>query len=116
MPDDLKVGFEATGEQEWALWRVLIHKGINAVQLSPAQIKVFAFSMGKRAKTDQINAELVARFMVFRPEAGRTLPDEKLQLLRALTVRRAQMIDARKRLSAQYQSPAFSQKCQNSVV
>ncbi|WP_231100623.1 IS110 family transposase [Gluconobacter potus] len=71
--------------------------GINAVQLPPAQIKAFAFSTGKRAKTDQIDAELIARFVVFRPGAGRTLPDEKLQLLRALTVRRTQMVDARKR-------------------
>ncbi|WP_215762444.1 IS110 family transposase [Acetobacter sp. P1H12_c] len=101
MPDDLKVGFEATGGQEWALWRILISMGINAVQLPPAQIKAFALSMGKRAKTDQIDAELIARFMAFRPEAGRALPDEKLQRLRALTVRRAQMVDARKRLSAQ---------------
>ncbi|WP_231875102.1 IS110 family transposase [Gluconobacter thailandicus] len=101
MPDDLKVGFEATGGQEWALWRVLISMGINAVQLPPAQIKAFALSMGKRAKTDQIDAELIARFLALRPEVGRTLPDEKLQLLRALTVRRAQMVEARKRLSAQ---------------
>lgn len=54
--------------------------------------------MGKRAKTDQIDTELIVRFMVFRPEAGRILPDEKIQLLRALTVRRAQIVDARKRL------------------
>ncbi|GAC88974.1 transposase [Gluconobacter thailandicus F149-1 = NBRC 100600] len=74
--------------------------GINAVQLPPAQIKAFALSMGKRAKTDQIDAELIARFLALRPEVGRTLPDEKLQLLRALTVRRAQMVEARKRLSA----------------
>ena len=100
MPDGLKVGFEATGGQEWALWRVLISMGIKAVQLPPAQIKAFAFSMGKRAKTDQIDAELIARFMAFRPEADRALPDEKLQLPLALTVRRAQMVDARKRLSA----------------
>ncbi|GLQ66810.1 hypothetical protein GCM10007870_23950 [Gluconobacter kondonii] len=101
MPDGLTVGFEATGGQEWALWRVLISMGLNAVQLPPAQIKAFALAMGKRAKTDQIDAELIARFMAFRPEAGRTLPDEKLQFLRALTVRRAQMVEARKRLSAQ---------------
>ncbi|WP_237954470.1 transposase [Acetobacter senegalensis] len=75
--------------------------GISAVQLPPAQIKAFIFSVGKRAKTDQIDAELIARFMAFRLEVGRTLPDEKLQLLRALTVRRAQMVDARKRLSSQ---------------
>ncbi|MGC5749945.1 IS110 family transposase [Gluconobacter sp. NFX36] len=101
MPDGLKIGFEATGGQEWALWRLLISMGHNAVQLPPAQIKAFALSMGKRAKTDQIDAELIARFMAFRPEAGRTLPDVKLQFLRALTVRRAQMVEARKRLSAQ---------------
>ncbi|WP_456306093.1 transposase [Gluconobacter kondonii] len=89
MPDGLKIGFEATGGQEWALWRLLISMGLNAVQLPPAQIKAFALSMGKRAKTDQIDAELIARFMAFRPEAG------------ALTVRRAQMVEARKRLSAQ---------------
>nr|WP_080578958.1 transposase [Gluconobacter thailandicus] len=98
--EGLKVGFEATGGQEWALWRVLISMGINAVQLRLAQIKAFAFSMGKRAKTDQIDAELIARFLALRPEAGRTLPDEKLQILQALTVRRAQMVEARKRLSA----------------
>ncbi|WP_249198118.1 IS110 family transposase [Gluconobacter wancherniae] len=89
MPEGLKIGFEVTGGQEWALWRVLISMGLNAVQLPPAQIKAFALSMGKRAKTDQIDAELIARFMVFRPEACRTLPDVKLQFLRELTVRRS---------------------------
>lgn len=38
MPDGLKVGFEATGGQEWALWPVLIRVEVTAVQLSPAQI------------------------------------------------------------------------------
>ncbi|OAJ66125.1 IS110 family transposase [Gluconobacter cerinus] len=55
-----------------------------AVQLPPAQIKVFALSMGKRAKSDQINAELIARFLALRLEVGRTPPDEKLQLLRSI--------------------------------
>ena len=44
---------------------------MDAVQLAPAHIKAFALSEGKRAKTDRIDAELVARFMAFRPEAGR---------------------------------------------
>lgn len=47
MPDGLKVAFEATGGQEWALWRVLISMGLNAVQLPPAQIKAFALSIGE---------------------------------------------------------------------
>jgi len=76
MPDDLNIGFGAPRGQEWALWRVLIRKGINSVQFIAAQIKAFALSMEKRAKTDQIDAELIARFMTVRPKAGRALPDE----------------------------------------
>ena len=101
MPAPLRIGFEATGGQEWALWTRLVGAGIDAAQLPPAQIKAFALSRGRRAKTDRIDAELIARFMAFRPEAGRRLPNEKLRVLRALTTRRAQMVERRKRLVAQ---------------
>ncbi|WP_245298845.1 IS110 family transposase [Pseudotabrizicola sediminis] len=64
-------------------------------------MKAFAQSRGTRAKTDRIDAELIARFFAFRPEAGRSLPAEKLRLLRALTTKRAQLVEMRKRLLAQ---------------
>ena len=41
-------------------------------------IKAFALSRGTRAKTDRIDAELIARFMACRPRAGRERPDENL--------------------------------------
>ena len=63
MPGQVKVGFEATGGQEWVLWTELAAAEIVAVQLPPAQIKAFALSRGTRAKTDRIDAELIARFM-----------------------------------------------------
>lgn len=97
----VKVGFEATGGHEWVLWTELVDAGIIAVQLSPAHIKAFALSRGTLAKTDRIDAELIARFMAFRPEAGRELPDENLRILRTLTTRRGQHVDMRKRLKAQ---------------
>ena len=96
-----RIGFEATGGQEWALWRRLVGAGVDAVQLPPAQIKAFALSWGTRAKTDRIDAELIARFMTFRPEAGRRLPNEKLRVLRTLTTRRAQLVGLRTRLVSQ---------------
>lgn len=71
------------------------------MQLSPAQIKAFALCGGRRAKTDRIDAELIVRFMAFRPEAGRRLPGTKLRILRAVTARRAQLVEMRKRLIAQ---------------
>lgn len=95
------VCFEATGGQEWRLWVSLDDAGIAARQLPPAQIKAFAASRGTRAKTDRVDAELIARFMAFRPDAGRTLPHGKLRLLRALTSKRAQLVETRKRLLGQ---------------
>lgn len=64
-------------------------------------MKAFAQSRGTRAKTDRIDAELIARFFAFQPEAGRSLPAEKLCLLSALTSKRAQLVEMRKRLLAQ---------------
>ena len=101
MPGRVKVGFEATGGQEWVLWTELAAAKIVAVQLPPAQIKAFALSRGTRAKTDRIDAELIARFMAFRPDVGRELPDENLRILRTLTTRRGQLVEMRKRLKAQ---------------
>jgi len=67
----------------------------------PAQVKALAQSRGTRAKTDRIDAALIARFFAFRPEAGRSLPAEKIRLLRALMAKRAQLVEMRKRLLAQ---------------
>ena len=92
-----RIGFEATGGHEWALWDVLSKAGFEARQLPPAQIKFFAASRGTRAKTDRIDAEMIARFMAFRPEAGRVIPPDKLRDLRALTTKRAQLVEMRKR-------------------
>jgi hypothetical protein len=69
-------------------------------QLPPAQIKAFATSRGSRAKTYRIDAELIAWFMAFRPDARRTLPAQKLRVLRALTGKRSQLVETRKRLLA----------------
>jgi transposase len=98
---DAIVCFESTGGQEWQLWAALEVEGVTARQVPPAQVKAFTQSCGTRAKTDRIDAELIARFFAFRPEAGRSLPAEKLRLLRALTSKRAQLVEMRKRLLAQ---------------
>jgi transposase len=98
---DAIVCFESTGGQEWQLWARLDAEGIIARQVPPAQVKAFARSRGTRAKTDRIDAELIARFLAFRPDAGRGLPAEKLRVLRSLVSKRAQLVEMRKRLLAQ---------------
>lgn len=100
-PGAALVCFEATGGQEWRLWAALDAAGIETRQLPPAQIKAFAASRSRQAKTDRIDAELIALFMAFRPDAGRSLPHEKIRLLRALASKRGQLVETRKRLLAQ---------------
>jgi transposase len=85
-------------------WARLEAEGVAARQVPPAQVKAFTQSRGTRAKTDRIDAELTARFFAFRPEAGRSLLAEKLRILRALTSKRAQLVEMRKRLPAQFRA------------
>lgn len=99
------VCFAATGGREWRLWSVLDSAGIVARQLPPAQMKAFAASRGKRAKTDRVDAELIARYYAFRPDAGHVLSAQKLRFLRALTSKRDQLVGKRKRLLAQIKAP-----------
>jgi transposase len=98
---DAVVCFESTGGQEWQLWAHLVAEGVVARQVPPAQVKAFAQSRGTRAKTERLDADLIARFFAFRPEAGRNLPAEKLRVLRALVSKRPQLVEMRKRLLAQ---------------
>ena len=92
------VGFEATGGCEWPMRDKLDEESVDARQLPPGQIKAFAKSLGKRAKTDRIDAIIIAMFMEFRPDAGRKRPRDKLRELRALIRFRAQTVESRKTL------------------
>ena len=90
------VCFEATGGHEWRLWASLEAAGVEARQLAPAQVKAFGRSRGTLAKTDRIDAELIACFMAFRPEAGRRLPSGKLRDPGAPATKRKQLVEMRK--------------------
>ncbi|WP_299638775.1 transposase [uncultured Ruegeria sp.] len=101
LSQNARVCLEATSGQECHLWSALDAEGVTTRKLPPAQIKAFAASRGTRAKTDRIDAELIAQFMDFRPDAGRNLPHAKIRLLRALLSKRGQLVETRKRLLAQ---------------
>ncbi len=57
-----RVTCEATGGYEHLLLRICLEKGVAVSQVNPLQIKHFARSYGTRAKTDAIDARLLARF------------------------------------------------------
>lgn len=84
---------EATGGLETAVTAALAARGLAVAVVNPRQARDFAKSLGKLAKTDKIDAMVLARFAeAIRPEP-RQLPDAQAQLLQATLVRRRQLIE-----------------------
>ncbi len=70
-------------------------------QVSASQVRNFARALGNLAKIDPLDARMIARFIAFRPEAGRRLFAEILRKLNTLTTKRRQLVMIKKRLSCQ---------------
>ena len=84
---------EATGGYETAAASTLGVAGLPLAIVNPRQARDFAKSLGRLAKTDKIDASVLAHFgEATRPEP-RNLPDEQTVLLQALLVRRRQLIN-----------------------
>jgi len=84
---------EATGGFESTTAAALAGAGLPLVIVNPAQIRHYAQALGKRAKTDPIDAMVIARFALdIRPEL-RALPDEITQFLADLVARRRQIVE-----------------------
>ena len=86
------VVLEATGRLESAAVSALAVAENPLVIVNPRHVRDFARSTGKLAKTDKLDAQMLARFAdAIRPEP-RPLPDEGHQRLEALLVRRRQLL------------------------
>lgn len=100
-PDGQLIALEPTGGCEWALWEALQEAGFKVRQVSAAHVRAFARSLGNLAKTDPLDARMIARFIAFRPGAGRWLPLKILRDLNVLTTKRRQLVTIKKQLSCQ---------------
>jgi transposase len=86
------IGIEASGRYERLAVAQLAAQGLPVVVLNPAQVRSYARAIGQRAKTDPIDAKLIALFMeAVRPEV-RPMPDAQTQELAALMARRRQIV------------------------
>ena len=84
---------EATGGYERQVTRALVSADLPAVVVNPRQVRDFAKATGQLAKTDSIDAGVLAHFAeVIRPEL-RPLPDVVTLELRALTSRRRHLLE-----------------------
>lgn len=89
------VVLEATGGRELPVAAALAEAGLPVAVVNPRQVRDFARAVGQLAKTDALDAQLLARFAeVVRP-APRPLPDAQAQELSALLARRRQLVAMR---------------------
>jgi transposase len=87
------IAVEATGGFETIVAAAIAGAHLPLAVINPAQVRHFAQAVGKRAKTDPIDAAVIARFAEAVKPEPRELPDEAARLLSELVGRRAQLIE-----------------------
>lgn len=86
------VAIEATGGFESIAAAHLAAAGLPVAVVNPAQVRAFATALGKRAKTDPIDAAVIARFAATARPQPKPAPDQTLQALADLVTRRRQIV------------------------
>jgi len=84
---------EATGGYETAVASALALAGLPVAVVNPRQVRDFAKALGQLAKTDALDAGVLALFAERIRPTPRTLPDEAHTELLALVTRRQQLLD-----------------------
>ena len=87
------VVLEATGGMEMALAGELAASKLAIAVVNPRHVRDFARAAGKLAKTDALDAQVLAHFAEAMRPASRPLPDDASQELRALMARRRQLVE-----------------------
>jgi transposase len=82
------VVLEATGGWEVPVAGALATAGLPVAVINPRQVRDFARAMGRLAKTDALDAQVLARFAEAVRPVARPLPDAATQELSALLTRR----------------------------
>jgi len=80
---------EATGGYERDLVAALLDAGHKVVVANPRQVRDFARGLGQLAKTDRLDAQVLARFAALvKPEPRQKAPEQVAQLAELVTRRR----------------------------
>lgn len=87
------VAVEATGGFESVVAAGLSGAGLPVAVVNPAQVRAFAQALGQRAKSDAIDAAVIARFAAATKPQIRPLPDAETQRLADLVARRRQIVE-----------------------
>jgi transposase len=84
---------EATGGLERPVTAAMVAAGLSVVVVNPRQVRDFARATGTLAKTDRLDAAVLAHFAEAVRPPVRPVPDETSRSLAALVARRRQLIE-----------------------
>ncbi|HMF79132.1 MAG TPA: IS110 family transposase [Bryobacteraceae bacterium] len=84
---------EATGGHEYAVAHSLMKAGLPVAVVNPRQVRDFARAVGKLAKTDPIDAKILAHFGEAIQPPVRPIADEQLEEIGQLVTRHRQLIE-----------------------
>jgi transposase len=93
--DPERIVLEATGGYELPLLAALSSVGLPVVVVNPRQVRDFARATGRLAKTDALDAQVLAQFAAAIRPRLRPLPDAATRELSALLARRRQLVEMR---------------------
>lgn len=113
------VVLEASGGYERTAHRELVARGVAAAIVNPKRVRDFARGMGLEAKTDRIDARLIARYGAVMRPAATPLPDPaRLELREILACRRQLVaeIAVRRQQLEQLQSPAVRARVERALL
>jgi transposase len=88
-----RVVLESIGGYGARLVRSLAEAGFEVGVIDPKRIQALRIAEGKRAKTDRLDAALIARFALIMRDVARPVPSPKAFEIRALSTRRRQLVE-----------------------
>jgi transposase len=92
---DVHVIFEATGAYDRMLGLALARAGVSFSRINPSRARAFARAAGFLAKTDKVDARMLAALGRALPLRAEPAPDEARDRLKALHKRRDQLVGMR---------------------
>jgi transposase len=97
---------EATGGYERNLVEACAEQNLPVLIVQPIQVRQFAKAQGILAKTDKIDARLIAQFGVTMQPTPKPIQSKKIRLIRDLLARKRQLNEARtQELNRQHKAP-----------
>ncbi|WP_421870410.1 IS110 family transposase [Motiliproteus sp.] len=88
-----RIVVEATGRYEHAFVFACDQAGLPIVVVNPTKVRRFAQALGVWAKTDKLDAAVIAQFAAMMKPKAKPIPDKESREIKDLLIRRSQLLE-----------------------